>query len=77
MRYFRGGDWQEFNGLPDDAVLLVHSVGTDNVKKIEEALQNQRVSYFMGAARKDDVSFYVQKERRDEVERLVKDYLAK
>ncbi len=63
--------------MPDDAVLLVRSIGTDNVKRLEDALLEQKVPYFIGAARKDEVSFYVQRERRDEVERLVKDYLTK
>jgi hypothetical protein len=75
MKYFRGGDWQEFDGLPDDAVLLVRSVGTKNVQKVEDALREQNISYFMAAERKDDVQFYVKKESRDEIEKAVRQYL--
>ncbi|HLD39910.1 MAG TPA: hypothetical protein VJB13_02105 [Candidatus Nanoarchaeia archaeon] len=75
MRYFRGGDWQEFDALPDDATLLVRSVGTDNVSKVEDVLREQKIPYFMAAERKDDVRFYVEKERRDEIEKVVREYL--
>ena len=59
MRYFRGGDWQEFDALPDDATLLVRSVGTDNVSKVEDVLREQKIPYFMAAERKDYVRFYL------------------
>ena len=75
MRYFRGGDWQEFDALPDDATLLVRSLGTDNVSKVEDVLREQKIPYFMAAERKDDVRFYVEKERRDEIEKVVREYL--
>ena len=75
MRYFRGGDWQEFDALPDDATLLVRSLGTDNVSKVEDVLREQKIPYFMAAERKDDVRFYVEKERRDENEKVVREYL--
>ena len=76
MRYFRGGDWQEFDQLPDDATLLVSSMGTDNVRKVEDVLREQKITYFMAAERKDDVSFYVQEGQRNEVERIVRQYLS-
>ena len=74
-KYFRGGDWIEFDFLPEDSVLLVRSVGLENVRKIEDALRSQQIPYFMAAERKDDVSFYVQKENRNDIEGLVKNYL--
>ena len=75
MRYFNSS-WQEVDELPDDAVLLVRSVGLKHVDMTNEALMKHTISYFTAAVRKDDVGFYVQKERRDEVERLVKEYFS-
>ncbi len=77
MRYFRGGDWQEYDELPDDSVLLVRSVGLEHVARTNEALMKHKIPYFTGALRKDDVNFYVQKERRDEIEQLVRQYFAR
>ncbi|MEK6899907.1 MAG: hypothetical protein AABX05_02170 [Nanoarchaeota archaeon] len=77
MRYFKGESWQEMSELPDDAVLLVRSTGLDYVRKVEEALRNQKIPYFIAAERKDEVNFYVEKDRRDDFEKLVKAYLLK
>ena len=76
MRYFRGGDWQEVEALPEETTLLVHSVGVDNVRKVNDALGKNEIPYYTAAERKDEVRFYVQRERRDEVELLVKQYFA-
>ena len=77
MRYFRGRDWQEFEELPDDAVLLVRSVGLKHVDMTSQALREYAIPYFTAAEYKDNVQFYVQKERLNEVEKLVKEYFAK
>jgi len=76
MRYFNGRGWQEFDELPGDVVLLVRSVGIDNVRILEDALREQKIPHFMAAERKDDVSFYVQEEQRDEIEIQIKLYLS-
>lgn len=68
-RYFHGGSWQECEGdkLPKDASLLVRSVGTENVRDLEEGIRAYKqetgrdIPYIMAAERKDDVEFYVQK----------------
>ena len=77
MKYFKSGDWQEVNELPDDTALLVRAVGLSYVKKVENALREQEIPYFMAAERKDDVSFYVEKEHRDDIEKLVKQYFVR
>lgn len=38
-KYFHGKSWEEIDGLPDDASLLVRSVGTQNVHDIEEGIR--------------------------------------
>ena len=78
--YFHGGSWQECGGLPDDASFLVRSLGTENVRDIEDGIRAYKettgkdVSYIMAAERKDDVEFYVPK---DKVQELMKFLQAK
>jgi len=82
VRYFHGRSWQECDGdkLPKDASLLVRSVGTDNVRDLEEGIRayesqtGKVVPYIMAAERKDDVQFYVPK---DELADLRKFLIAK
>lgn len=67
IKYFHGGSWGEVSGLPSDSSLLVRSVGTENVRDIEEGIRaykqeiGKNVPYIMAAERKDDVEFYVPK----------------
>lgn len=71
MRYFNSA-YQEIDGVPDDAQLLVTAVGTDWVRKIQDALAVGKFPYITAAARKDKVHFYVQKDRHDEIREFVK-----
>lgn len=71
MRYFDSG-WNEWDGIPDDAKFLVRAVGTYHVQVISDALRENGFPYFTAASRKDDVSFYVQEDRFEEIKEAVR-----
>lgn len=79
--YFRGDSWEQVGGLPDDAVLLVRSVGTENVRDVTEgiraydAAKGKQTLYFMAAERKDDVKFYVKKDEVKDITDFIKPLL--
>ena len=72
MRYFRGGNWKEFEALPNNSAFLVRAKGTTNVKNVENSLRDNNVHYFMGVERKDLVNFYVPQDKRQGIEKLLR-----
>lgn len=59
--------YKEQPGLPDDSKLLVRAVGSDFIRQIEEGLRRLDCPYFTALRRRDDVDFYVPKDRHEEV----------
>jgi len=71
MRYF-DSNFNEHDGLPDDAQLLVRAVGSDNISQIERGLRKHGTPYFSAAEYKTDVSFYVPKDKHEEITKSVR-----
>jgi len=61
---------------PEDAVFLVRAVGTDHVTKVQYALSAWDGPSTAGGSHKDDVTFFVPRDRREEAEKFVKAKLA-
>ena len=80
-KYFHGGSWEECAGLPDDASLLVRSLGTENVHDTEDGIRTyaretgKGVPYIMAVERKDDVKFYVPKDAAEDLRNFLKAHL--
>lgn len=55
---------------PDDAVILVRVTGTVTISQVRSALNEAEIPHTMGGTRRDDVTFYVPKDRLAEARRL-------
>lgn len=73
MRYF-DSTWNEYDRLPDDAKLLVRAVGLYHVELITSGLRENSFPFYTALERKDDVSFYVPKERHEEITKAIRQY---
>lgn len=73
MKYF-DSNWNELEGIPNNATLLVRAVGTYHVDIIYEALRVYAVPFCTAATRKDDVSFYVDKRYHSQIKEKIRAY---